>query len=68
MKSVNRKQVEATLIAPAEPFALLGLLHGLKNEKSLSQVMKEELSAIIQSVEESFFSADFNSTKASPKP
>lgn len=43
---------------PAEPFAVLGLLRRLEQEKSLNAGVRDELAAAIKAVEESYFAAE----------
>jgi hypothetical protein len=58
VKSTKQKPVVADVQIPPEPFAVLGLLRGLQQEKDLSQSLKEELAAAISSIESSYFSAE----------
>jgi hypothetical protein len=66
MRKLLHKPVEETVQTPAEPFAVLGLLRGIQQDKSLSQSVKDELSAAIRAVEECYFSADSQASSASP--
>jgi hypothetical protein len=58
VKSTKQMPVVADVQIPPEPFAVLGLLRGLQQEKDLSQNLKEELASAISSIESSYFSAE----------
>ena len=57
MRSVAPAKVEKIAEIPSEPFAVLGLLRSIEQEKSLNPSLKDELAEAIRSVEESYFSA-----------
>ncbi len=66
VRSLRRKPLETSTDIPAEPFAVLGLLRGLEQQKSLSQALRDELAGAIRSIEECYFSADTTPGNSAP--
>ena len=60
-------RAEALAVTPAEPFAVLGLLRSIEQDKSLSPTLRQELAAAIRSVEEAYFSAVTDGKAATPE-
>jgi len=66
IKSFRRKPLGDSTEVPAEPFAVLGLLRGLEQRKSLNQALRDELAASIRSIEECYFSGNSNPETSAP--
>ena len=66
LKSLTKKPAIASMETPAEPFAVLGLLRGLEQQKSLTGTLRDELAAAIAAVEQSYFAADGAGNGAGP--